>query len=80
MLESLIKDWCYVFACGDFLVLDFIIRFIHWGTFKAKFYFIHQPLLKAGNPVFLQSERGMVLNKMSCVLCYLQLFTLLDLL
>lgn len=25
MLESLIKDGSYVFACGDFLVLDFVV-------------------------------------------------------
>lgn len=57
MLESLVKDGRYVFACRDFLMLNFIIWFIHRGTFKAKFYFIHQPLLKTWNPVFLQSER-----------------------
>lgn len=57
VLQLLIEEWRRAPPCRVFIVLHVVVRFFHWGTLQTELNFTDEPLLEAGDFVFLQDNR-----------------------
>lgn len=57
VLQLPIEGWRRAPSCRVFVVLHVVVRFFHWGTLQSELDFTDEPLLEAGDFVFLQDNR-----------------------
>lgn len=57
VLQLLIEGWRRAPPCRVFVVLHVVVRFFHRGTLQTELDFTDEPLLEAGDFVFLQDNR-----------------------